>query len=143
MLPGQPGRFAQACFVGWASGDKERRKHGAAQGERRLCSAASAAQVREQSVFCGAGAAIPLLPTPHLFLHKFAHRMLFFPGQAGRPGRAFFRQGGDSPFMRSRAQRLGADGVGGRELAGPCPVSTFIGGGGRWEAGELGREVTR
>ncbi|KAJ1096383.1 hypothetical protein NDU88_007341 [Pleurodeles waltl] len=32
MSPGQPGKFAQACFVGRASGDKERWKHGAAQG---------------------------------------------------------------------------------------------------------------
>ncbi|KAJ1091757.1 hypothetical protein NDU88_004874 [Pleurodeles waltl] len=32
MSPGQPGKFAQACFVGRASGDKKRWKHGAAQG---------------------------------------------------------------------------------------------------------------
>ncbi|KAJ1186664.1 hypothetical protein NDU88_003445 [Pleurodeles waltl] len=32
MSPGQPGKFAQACFVGRASGDKEHWKHGAAQG---------------------------------------------------------------------------------------------------------------
>ncbi|KAJ1215075.1 hypothetical protein NDU88_002685 [Pleurodeles waltl] len=101
MSPGRPGRFAQACFVDRASGDKERRKHGAAQGGE------AAVAARRPQLRCGNNRFsvgrvrhIPP-PHPHLFFHKFAHRMFLFPGQAGRPGRAFFRQGGDSPFTRS------------------------------------------
>ncbi|KAJ1204256.1 hypothetical protein NDU88_008037 [Pleurodeles waltl] len=85
MSPGRPGRFAQACLMDRASGDKERRKHGAAQGGEAAV-AARRPQLRCRNNRFSVGRVRQFPPPPVFSQIRTPHVVVSWPGRPAGQG---------------------------------------------------------